>query len=202
MDFSNLESLLGIEKGTMENMPKDKLIPDMVKGVDDKAKDLKAKFKESSKEIKRVDDNNSLSLETLEDDRKKIIEEAVLTYEVSKRLLIKIEEMINDKINPSDKDFTAAAALLNSVTATLKTLKEINREYRQEEEMKRLSMMNETANEDGTMDLSPDAIARFLEDHLNRNQKTDEMAKAQDAILVDGEPVDPEAEDDIPEEDK
>ena len=193
MDFTPLESLLGIQAGSTEKLSKEQLIPELVKAADTKTKEIEHKFKKSSELIK-VEKDNPLSLEKLEQTRETIIEEATLIYEVSKRLLLKLEEMINDKINPTDKDFTAAGALLNSVTNNLKTLKDINREYRQEEEMRRMSLLNETSNEDGTMDLGPDAIARFIEDHKNKNKKTEEMQNAQDAILVDGEPT-PEGDD-------
>jgi hypothetical protein len=200
MDFDKLEDLLGIQKGSAERLSREELIPELVKGVDNKTKELELKFKKSGEVQKTEEPASSLSLEKLEEDRKKIIEETVLLYEIGKRLLMKLEESINDKINPTDKDFAAAGALLSSVSNSLDKLKNINREYRQEEEMRRMSLLSESSNEDGTMDLGPDAIAKFIEDHRKKTQKTEEMESAQDAIIVDGEPEGDSEEDSDEEE--
>ena len=74
-DFSNLEKLLGIEEGSTKNLSEQELVPELVKGVNNKTKELSAKLKSTDLQLAE-DPNNPLLLENLENQRKQIIEDA------------------------------------------------------------------------------------------------------------------------------
>jgi hypothetical protein len=187
-DFSKLEDLLGIEKGSTKTLPEQELVPELVKGVDSKTKQLSNEFKQTSTELKIIDDKDDpLSIENLENSRRKIMKEAYELQEIGMILVRKLKKVIDDKIVVNEKEWASAGTLLTSVVNSLKTTKEIISQYRQEEEMKRMSEISSTQNEDDSLDLSPEKIAMIIQKHKEKTTKSQEVINAQDAEIVEPE---------------
>ena len=201
MDFENLEKLLGIEPGSVSKIPEDKLVPNLIKNVNDKTEELSAKFEITSDKLTKIEKTNEnlISLEELDNDRKNIIEQAKLIYEISLRLLKKLEKDISDKITSDPKLWASAGPLINAVNSNLKTLSDINTRYRQEEELRQLTSTDEKG--DDSLNLTWDKIGDWLEQKKKESGiKENDKVDVEGAILVDGEVVEESEESEESEE--
>lgn len=202
MDFGDLEKLLGIPPGSTVDNSTGQVKPNMdnlVSGIDNKTKELSQQFENSSKQIKDAS-SDSYSIEKLDADRKKIIEEAEMIYQISLRILKKLERDIEDKISPDAKLYASAGPLVNSVASNLKIISDLKTKYRQEEEMKLLTSASLSDAENGSLDMSWDGIQKIIDASRIRQGKLPEPpVNAKDAVLVDGEPVDLEKEEETEE---
>lgn len=201
MDFGDLEKLLGIPPGSTIDNTTGEIKPNMdnlVSGIDNKTKELSKQFDQTSKQISDGNTNNAnaFTIEQLDADRKKIIEEAEMIYQISLRILKKLEKDIDDKISPDAKLYASAGPLVNSVSANLKIISDLKTKYRQEEEFKKLTS-EASASDDGSLVLEWGGIQKILDASRARQGKITQEppTDAKDAILVEGDPVDLEKED-------
>lgn len=199
-DFSSIEKLLGLEEGsTNAGLP-----TSLANKIEEKTKELTDAMDKVTT-IKNLPPSELLktgmSLEELEDDRRQIVTEAKFIYDISKKLLQKMWDDIKDKIVVPDRMYDAASKLVASVTASNKSLRDINTQYRQEEEMRQMaeiSSKEETTDGDGKKKrLAPSDITLLINENRRRRHLEDTKIVAQDADLVDSpkkEPLQPDSE--------
>lgn len=199
-DFSSIEKLLGLEEGSTNNG-----IPaNLVESLDNKTKEITEAF-DKNKTIQNLPPaeiiKTGITLDELEEDRKSIVKEAKMIYEISKKILHKLYDDMKDKIVTSDRMYDAASKLIASVIASNKALKDINTQYRQEEEMRRMSEISIKEDEvDGKkMKLSPAETMAIILEHRKHKGLKEASIQAQDAEIVSptqGEqpPKNPESE--------
>lgn len=183
-DFSNLEKLLGIEEGSTKKLSEEELLPELVKGVNNKTKELSTKLKSNDLQLAE-DPNNPLLLENLENQRKQIIEDAKEINEIGKLLLKRFKKDIDDSIVVDAKKWQSAGPMLSSVSNNIKSLHEIINQNIQREEMRQMSAEIHSENTDEMM-LSPANIQRIIQEHREKTGKSEEMLQADDAVIIGG----------------
>lgn len=188
--FLGIESQLGLPIGSTQ------------KGLDDakaEAKRIKEQTKALVAQTKAYEAkeraNNSLpvamfTVESLDQDRARILKEANTVYDVAKSFLDRMQEQLDNTIMPSERMWNAAATMINSVTASLEKLNSITTQYRQEEEMKAFKVeqqQSEGGNEVQQFDFNPQQMNKLMEtwmDELTENVNNEiasDAAARQDA---------------------
>lgn len=185
-EFSGIEGLLGLPQGSTRDISPDEAGELLVKGVADKTKEL-------SKGIKKVDalENMSsadlvkcgLSVESLEQDKFTIRNELFEVYRIGKALLTKYSDDVKDLVDVNDRMYTAGAKILDSVSGSLDRLGNMIMKFKQEEEMRQLTV--EGDDEDGRKEMSPDQWMDFVDASKDTKQLPDDNVK--DAEIIEPE---------------
>lgn len=186
-DINTLEQLLGIPEGSTKNLTPDEVTPVIVQGIDNKTKDLTQKANQINA-IQNMDSQEKIKSGITDDEldgyRRELLEDAQRVKKISLKLLTKLEKDIEDKIIVPDKLWAAASPMLTSVMNNLKVVAEMVTRYRQEEEMKRLTVITQETTEDGKIELSPVNLAKLIAEHKQRLGSKDNI-KATDAEIVE-----------------
>ena len=147
-DYSAFERLLGLPVGSTAKSD-DELRPLL-------ANSLKTKTNELAKDNTKLEVLNSLptsellkhgfSLESLEEDKVRIRNETFEVYEIARSLLNGYKTQIDRAVNPNDRMWMAGAKLVDSVTASLDKLMNMTMKFKQEEEMKGMTLVDKESN--------------------------------------------------------
>lgn len=160
--YDAIERLLGLPEGSTAQS-EDKIRPVLVNGVKLKTKELVNKASE-------LDVLNNMSptdliksgfdLEELERDKVRIKVEAFEVYNISRSLLNRFKEQIDGSVNPDDRMWASAAKLIDSVTGSVDKLTNMILKFKQEEEMKGLTLLGE--KESTSKSMSPKDWLEFI----------------------------------------
>lgn len=146
-DYSAFEKLLNLPPGSTEGNDINKIVPVIAKGVKDTTEQLE-------KAVKRVDTLESMApselvkhgitMEVLEQDKIDIRERAWKTYNIAEKILERYNNDITRLVDVNDRMYTAGGKLIEAVTGSLDKLYNIVQKIRQEEEMKNLTVVQDT----------------------------------------------------------
>lgn len=143
--YAGIERLLGLPEGSTAQS-EDTLRPVLVNGVKSKTKELVSKTKEmevlgemSSSELVK----SGFDIEELEQDKIRIKTEAFEVYDISRALLDRFRDQIDQSVNPNDRMWASGAKLIDSVTGSIDKLTNMILKFKQDEEMKGLTLIGE-----------------------------------------------------------
>ena len=142
-DYSAFERLLGLPPGSTAQ-GEDELKPLLTTGIKTKTTELVKKLDQievlsdmpQAELVKR-----GFDLEVLEQDKVRIRTEAFEVYAIAKSLLTGFKEQIDRSVNPNDRMWLAGAKLVDSLTGSLDKLLNMTIKFRQEEELKGLTLV-------------------------------------------------------------
>lgn len=165
--FDAIERLLGLPPGST-SQSEEKIGSTLANGVKSKTKELVDKSHElevlgslpSSELVK-----SGFDLEELEQDKVRIKTEAFEVYEISKALLDGFKTQLDGLVQPSDRMWTAGAKLIDSVTGSLDKLTNMILKFKQEEEMKGLTLVGE--NESTSKAMTPQDWIAYIKEVKN-----------------------------------
>ena len=163
-NYSGIERLLGLPEGSTEQGEKD-VKELLAKGVQEKTKDLERQMNQldtldtmASSDLVKA----GFSLESLERDKVTIRTEAFEVYRIAKTLLERYKEQIDGLVDVNDRMWLAGGKMIDSVVGSLDKLTNMILKFKQEEEMKNLTVLDE--NEDGSKEMSPDDWISFIKE--------------------------------------
>jgi hypothetical protein len=162
--FDAIERLLGLPPGST-SQSEEKIGATLANGVKNKTKELVEKSHElevlgslpSSELVK-----SGFDIAELEQDKVRIKSEAFEVYEISKALLDGFKTQLDGLVNPSDRMWTAGAKLIDSVTGSLDRLTNMILKFKQEEEMKGLTIVGE--NEQTSKPMTPQDWIAYIKE--------------------------------------
>ncbi len=181
-DFSGFERVLNLPIGSTDGKSDAKAAPIIIKGIKDNTEQLvKAVNKIDTLQSMAPNDlvKHGISLDVLEQDKADIRERAWKIYNVAEKVLEKFEGDITNLIGPSDRMYTAGAALISSVAGSLDKLYNIVQKIKQEEEFKNIVTIKE---DDESKVMAPDDWRRFIEGVSDKDDKT---INATDAEIIE-----------------
>jgi len=182
-EFSPIERLLGLPEGSTKNIDPSKAGEKLVKGVANKTNQLNKDLKktETLEKMSNADlVKSGISIESLEKDKDTIRNEAFEVYRIAKSLLIKYQDDVDDRIDVDDRMYTAGAKLVDSVTGSLDKLTNMILRFKQEEDMKNLTLVGET--EEGKKEMSPQGWIDFVDEVKDDEEDLDNI---QDAEIIE-----------------
>lgn len=182
--FSGIESLLGLPQGSTA-----KISPHEAPAVLTKA--VKAKTTQLDKDLKKIDTlketlspadmvKGGLSIEMLELDKETIRNEAFEVYRIAKALLEKYKSDVDDRLDINDRMYLAGGKLVDSVVGSLDKLTNMIIRFKQEEEVKGLSVVG--PDEGKQKEMSTDAFTNLIDMVNSENNENDNIV---DAEIVD-----------------
>lgn len=186
-DFSSLERLLGLPEGSTKNIDPDKATEQLSKSVNKKATELDKSLKRTDTLDKLSDADlvkTGISAESLERDREIIRNDAFELYRVAKILFDKFMDDAKDRIDMDDRMYTAGFKGVDALSGTIDKLNNMNMKFRQEEEMKNLTIIGE---DNGTKEMSPTDWIDFI-DTVKEPETDKEEEKSnniQDAEIIE-----------------
>jgi hypothetical protein len=151
--YAGIERLLGLPQGSTAQS-EDNLRPVLVDGVKAKTKELVNKTKQMDvlDEMSASDlVKSGFDLEELEQDKIRIKTEAFEVYDISRSLLNRFRDQIDQSVNPNDRMWASGAKLIDSVTGSIDKLTNMILKFKQEEEMKGLTLMGDDESTSKTM---------------------------------------------------
>jgi len=144
-DYSAFERLLGLPAGSTAR-GEDELRPLL-------ADSLKTKTNELVKDNTKLEVLSSMStsdlvkhgfnLDSLEEDKVRIRNESFEVYEIARSLLNGYKTQMDRAVNPNDRMWMAGAKIIDSVTGSLDKLLTMTMKFKQEEEMKGMTLVND-----------------------------------------------------------
>lgn len=191
-DYSALERLLGLPEGSTEGSDEKQVAPLLSKGVKNKTNELETRMKK----VDALDDlapselvKSGLSMELLEQDKVTLRNEAFEVYRIAKSILERFKEDMDERVDIGDRLYTAGGKIIESVSGSLDKLSNMLIKFRQEEEMRSLSIVDE--NENGTKQMTPQDWMDFVNQVRSEDEDDDEPAGiVQDAEIIDEESSD------------
>lgn len=108
-------------------------------------------------------------------------------YDISSNLMDKLNDQVESSLDMTDKMWSAVSSMISSVGQSLERLLKVTQELRKEEdlltmEIKEAEDAKKLANDDGTMDATPDDMNKlilfFQEEEKNAKQKQIENKEA------------------------
>jgi len=184
-EFSGIERLLGLPQGSTKKIKPEDVGKKLTTAVNKKANTL-------SKELKKTDALETmssadlvkcgLSVESLENDKITIRNEAFEVYRITKALYEKYYNDVKDMVDVNDRMYTAGFKGADSIVNTLDKLTNIILRFKQDEEMKQLSILGD--DDDGKKDMHPTQWMDFV-DHVKENEDEDENVKDAEIVEVD-----------------
>lgn len=179
-DYSGIERLLGLPEGSTQGSDPMRIAPVLSTGIKNKTNELAKK----STNLETLEDMPSselikagLSLELLERDKVTIRTEAFEVYRIAKSILERFKQDIDDLVDVNDRMYASGGKLIESVTGSLDKLSNLVMKYKQDEEIKGITLVN--ANDDGSKDMSPQDWIAFV------NQIQDNpLEEAKDAEII------------------
>ena len=191
-DYTGLERLLGLPEGSTQGSSEEKVAPILTKGVKDKTSELEIRLKK----VDALDDmapselvKNGLSMDLLEQDKVTLRNEAFEVYGIAKSILERFKEDIEERVDIGDRMYTAGSAVISSVSGSLDRLNNMLMKFRQDEEMKGLSILDE--DENTSKQMTPQDWMAFV----NEVRDEDEEADGPVGLVQDAEVIDDESED-------
>lgn len=161
-DYLAFERLLGLPPGSTAQ-GEEELRPLLADGIKNKTNELTKKATQldvissmSTADIVKT----GFSLETLEDDKIKIRNETFEVYTIARALLDGYKTQMDRAVNPNDRMWMAGAKLVDSVTGSLDKLLNMTMKFRQEEEMKGMTLVKES--EKSTREMTPKSWFEFI----------------------------------------
>jgi len=165
--YDAIERLLGLPEGST-TQSEENLRPVLVDGVKKKTKELVNK----ASEIEVLDDmsptdliKSGFDIEELERDKVRIKTEAFEVYDISRSLLNRFKEQIDASVNPDDRMWASGAKLIDSVTGSVDKLSNMILKFKQEEEMRGLTLMGE--DDSTSKSMSPKDWLDFVKEVKN-----------------------------------
>lgn len=189
-EINALEKLLGMPQGSTKKLDPDDVMPKLIEGIDSKTKDIAEKADKINAISNMTTEDKlkaGISEEQLEKYRREVVDDAIKVKNISMILLEKMKKDVEDKVVVSDKLWAAVPAMCSSAMMNIEKMGSIISKYRQEEEMKRLTMITQETTEDGRIELNPVNLAKLIAEHKQRIDKPADI-KATDAEIVDPEP--------------
>lgn len=189
-DYSGLERLLGLPEGSTEGSSENQVAPIISKGVKDKTNQLE-------KQMKKIDTldgmapselvKNGLSMDVLEQDKVTLRNEAFEVYRIAKSILERFKEDIDERVDIGDRLYTAGGKIIESVSGSLDKLSNMLIKFRQEEEIKNLSIIGEEEN--GTKQMTPQDWISFVNEVRENDDDSDDgpVGLVEDAEIIDGD---------------
>lgn len=181
--YDAIERLLGLPEGST-TQSEDKLRPVLVNGVKNKTKELVNK----ASELEVLNDMSStdliksgFNLEDLERDKVRIKIEAFEVYDISRSLLDRFKEQIDASVNPDDRMWASGAKLIDSVTGSIDKLTNMILKFKQEEEMKGLTLVGEEDSKSKSM--SPQDWMAFIKEVKVEDDSNDSPTEADQEII-------------------
>jgi hypothetical protein len=178
-EFSGIERLLGLPDGSTTP---NKVTNAVVK----KANELDKKVKQNDLIETKLSPSDmvkmGITMESLEQDRIRIRNDAFEVFRIGKLLLDKFKEDTENLIDMSDRMYTAGFKGIESLVNALDKLNNMIMKFKQEEEMKNLNLIGDTS--DGTLDMTPEKMMEFIEHAKNQDKKID-MSNIKDAEIVE-----------------
>jgi len=187
-NYSALERLLGLPEGSTEGSDDTKITPILTKGVKDKTVELEVRLKEAdtlgelapSELVK-----NGISLELLEQDKVMLRTEALEVYGIAKSILTSFKEDIESRVEIGDRMYTAGSAIISSVSGSLDRLNNMLIKFRQEEEMKGLTILGEEEN--SSKQMTPQDWMAFVNEVRDEVDDDTPTGIIQEAEIIDEE---------------
>jgi hypothetical protein len=162
--YEGIEKLLGLPEGSTQRS-EDELRPLLVNGVKQKTDALQKDVTKLNvlSEMKAPDlVKHGFDLESLEQDKIRLRNEAFEVYDISRALLVRFKEQIDLAVNPNDRMWASGAKLIDSVTSSIDKLTSMVLKFKQEEEMKGLALVTEA--ESTTKSMSPQDWLAFVKE--------------------------------------
>lgn len=188
-NYSGLERLLGLPEGSTEGSSESQVAPIISKGVKEKTHELE-------KQMKKIDTldglapselvKNGLSMELLEQDKVTLRNEAFEVYRIAKAILERFKEDMDERVDIGDRLYTAGGKIVESVSGSLDRLSNMLMKFRQEEEIKSLSIVTE--EETGTKQMTPQDWMAFVNEVRNSgNDDEGPSGLVEDAEIIDND---------------
>ena len=147
-DYSAFERLLGLPAGSTAK-GEDELRPLL-------ADSLKTKTNELVKDNTKLEVLTNLptsdlikhgfNLDSLEEDKIRIRNESFEVYEIARSLLNGYKTQMDRAVNPNDRMWMAGAKIVDSVAGSLDKLLTMTMKFKQEEEMKGMTLVKDEGN--------------------------------------------------------
>lgn len=144
-DYSAFERLLGLPAGSTAQGEND-LAPLLADSLKTKTNELvkdNTKLEVLSNMSKSDLVKHGFNLDSLEEDKIRIRNESFEVYEIARALLNGYKTQIDRSVNPNDRMWMAGAKLLDSITGSLDKLLTMTMKFKQEEEMKGMTLVND-----------------------------------------------------------
>lgn len=188
-NYSGLERLLGLPEGSTEGSSESQVAPIISKGVKEKTHELE-------KQMKKIDTldglapselvKNGLSMELLEQDKVTLRNEAFEVYRIAKAILERFKEDMDERVDIGDRLYTAGGKIVESVSGSLDRLSNMLMKFRQEEEIRNLSIVTE--EETGTKQMTPQDWMAFVNEVRNSgNDDEGPSGLVEDAEIIDND---------------
>jgi hypothetical protein len=178
-DFDQLETLLGLPKGSTESNKEA-----LSKGVKKKTKELgdTLKLTTALDTMSKSDIVKSgFDIDLLEQDKVRIREEAFWLHDICKELMEKFMNDARDQIDMNDRMYASGAKIIDSLSSSLKNLTDMTLKFKQEEQFKQLNMV--TDEDTGSKEMSPEQFNDWVE--RSKKNSIANNPNVQDAELVD-----------------
>jgi hypothetical protein len=147
-DYSAFERLLGLPTGSTAR-GEDELRPLLADSLKNKTNELvkdTTKLEVLSTMSKSELVKHGFNLDTLEEDKVRIRNESYEVYEIARSLLNGYKTQMDRAINPNDRMWMAGAKIIDSVTGSLDKLLSMTMKFKQEEEMKGMTLVKDDGN--------------------------------------------------------
>jgi hypothetical protein len=184
-NYSGIERLLGLPEGSTEQGERD-VKELLAKGVKDKTKELEKK----ATQLDTLDNMASsdlvkagFTLESLEQDKVTIRTEAFEVYRIAKTLLERYKEQIDSLVDVNDRMWLAGGKMVDSVVGSLDKLTNMILKFKQEEELKNLTVLDE--NDDGSKEMTPGDWMNFVNEV--RDDDDDDDTDAVEGEIIESE---------------
>lgn len=166
-NYTGIERLLGLPEGSTEQADKD-IQQLLARGVQQKTTQLE-------KQVNKIDtlDNMAtselvkcgISVEKLEMDKVIIRNEAFEVYRIAKALLERYKQQVDGLIDVNDRMWASGGKMIEAVVGSLDRLTTMILKFKQEEEMKALTMVKD--NDDGSKEMSATDWISFIKEVKN-----------------------------------
>lgn len=166
-NYSGIERLLGLPEGSTEQADRD-IQQLLTKGVQQKTNQLEKQITKietldtmASSELVKC----GISLEKLEMDKVTIRNEAFEVYRIAKALLERYKQQVDGLIDVNDRMWASGGKMIEAVVGSLDKLTTMILKFKQEEEMKALTMVKES--DDGSKEMSASDWISFIKEVKN-----------------------------------
>lgn len=187
-NYSALEHLLGLPEGSTEGSDSSDVAPILTQGVKNKTSELEVRLKEvdvldtlAPSELVK----NGLSLELLEQDKVTLRNEAFEVYGIAKSILVRFQEDMEERVDIGGALYTAGGAVISSVSGSLDRLSNMLIKFRQEEEMKGMTILGE--EDDGSKQMTPQDWVAFINEVKAEDDTEEPTGIIEEAEVIDEE---------------
>jgi len=187
-DYTGLERLLGIPEGSTAGSSESQVAPILTKGVKNKTLELEARMKKvDALDTMAPSDlvKNGLSMELLEQDKVMLRNEALDVYQIAKSILVSFKEDMDERVEIGDRLYTAGSAIISSVSGSLDRLNNMLIKFRQEEDIKGLTILGEE-EDNSSKQMTPQDWMAFVNEVRDGDEEEDSpTGLIQDAEVID-----------------